>query len=75
MADDDEGFVCTCGQRLLDGIDPPQVTVEGETFPFRRTTDYVVCDNCGAVYRMTDLETRPRMRLLAQEIADLYREE
>lgn len=72
---DADGIHCTCGHKLIDHIDPPEVTVEGETFQFRRTTDFIVCDGCGTMYRVTELEHEPWIRLVAQELSDLSREE
>jgi hypothetical protein len=41
---------CTCGERLLDAIDERHVTIEGRTFPFRRTSDHLVCAACNTSY-------------------------
>jgi hypothetical protein len=45
-----DGILCACGARLLDAVDDRFVTVEGRTFPFRRTTDQLLCATCPAIY-------------------------
>lgn len=44
-----------CGEPLIDEIDVRTLTVEGEEIPFRRTSDYLVCSNCGAIRSITSL--------------------
>lgn len=46
---------CSCGEKLVDAIDPPEVQVGDERIPFRRTTDYLVCPACASMYRVTDI--------------------
>lgn len=48
---------CTCGAKLVDRIDPPEVQVGDDRIPFRRTTDYLVCPACASMHRVTDLGT------------------
>ncbi len=50
-----EALFCDCGARLADRFDGRNVTVDGQTFQFRRTTDYLACPSCGAFHRITDL--------------------
>jgi hypothetical protein len=39
----------TCGELLVQELTERSLTTaEGDTFPFRRTTDHVVCAHCGA---------------------------
>ena len=41
-------IVCDCGNRLVVDLDLIEVAIEEDArFPFRRTTDWVVCDDCG----------------------------
>ena len=45
----------SCGSPLVADVTPRAVvTVDGETVPFRRHTDHVMC-SCLASYRVTDL--------------------
>ncbi len=37
-----------CGQRLVDAIDEHRIVIRGRIHQFRRTTDHIVCENCGA---------------------------
>lgn len=56
MSDREHGDVrCTCGEKLVDGVEPPEVRVGDERIPFRRTTDYLVCPGCRSMYRVTDV--------------------
>ena len=43
-----------CGAALVEDLTPGAVTIEGESVPFRRHTDHVIC-SCLASYRVTDL--------------------
>ena len=54
-------LVCRCGATLLDDVSPEGVTpVGGAPIAFRRTTDFVACDSCHSVYRISDIqEGRP----------------
>jgi hypothetical protein len=70
----DRSVICTCGETLLEAIDPPAVTVDGERFPFRRTTDYIVCRACGATYQAAELEVGPGYHLVATELAAIARD-
>ncbi|MGH2785724.1 MAG: hypothetical protein ACRDJ1_10720 [Actinomycetota bacterium] len=50
-------LACRCGAPLLDQISREGVTpVGGEPIAFRRTTDFVVCDVCHSVYRISDIQ-------------------
>lgn len=44
-----------CGEPLIDELDVGTLTVEGEEIPFRRTSDYIACANCGAIRSITSL--------------------
>lgn len=45
-----------CGVSLLAGVSPGEViTVGGRRLGFRRTTDFIVCQRCLALYRVRDL--------------------
>lgn len=46
---------CSCGEKLVDAVAPPDVRVGDETIPFRRTTDFLVCLGCRSMYRVTDV--------------------
>lgn len=71
-----EAVRCTCGQMLVDDIDPPEVQVGEDRFRFRRTTDYVVCPACDAVHRITDLGgVAPSAREVVEELSDLSGDE
>jgi hypothetical protein len=47
--------ICSCGERLLDGLSETDVRVGDEEYRFARRTDHVVCDACGAVHRIGEL--------------------
>lgn len=48
MTEDDDRIRCpSCGQPLVDAADGRDITVGGRTFPFSRSTDYILCDSCG----------------------------
>ena len=48
---------CRCGAPLLDDLSAEGVTpVGGEPISFRRTTDFIACDVCHSVYRVSDLQ-------------------
>lgn len=48
MSEDDERIRCpSCGETLVDAADGRDITVNGRTFPFSRSTDYILCGNCG----------------------------
>jgi hypothetical protein len=50
-------LVCRCGATLLEDISSEGVTpVGGQPIAFRRTTDFVVCDVCHSVYRVSQLQ-------------------
>ncbi|MBW3619264.1 MAG: hypothetical protein KY461_03405 [Actinobacteria bacterium] len=46
---------CACGEKLVDEVDPPEVEVDGERIPFRRSTDFLACPACRSLYRVTDV--------------------
>lgn len=46
---------CQCGEKLVDAVDWPDVIVDDERIPFRRTTDFLVCLECRSTYRVTDV--------------------
>lgn len=54
-------LICRCGATLVEEITPQGVTpVGGRPIAFRRTTDFIACDECHSVYRVSDLqEGRP----------------
>lgn len=54
-----QAVYCTCGHPLADRFDGTDVTIGDQTFQFRRSTDYLVCDECGAFHRVTDLVDAP----------------
>lgn len=48
--------LCDCGAPLMDALSERGVaTVGADSFTFRRTTDWVACDACGAMHRMSDI--------------------
>jgi hypothetical protein len=48
--------LCRCGAPLLEAVDAEGVTpLGGEPIPFRRLTDYVLCERCHSVYRVDAL--------------------
>jgi hypothetical protein len=52
---------CNCGQLLLLSVDENTVTLpSGQEIPFRRTTDYVSCDQCFTNFAVGELRGRPR---------------
>lgn len=53
---DGEAIRCSCGAKLLDSVDGREVVVDGERFEFARATDYVICDSCGHLHRVNDLQ-------------------
>lgn len=46
---------CECGEPLVDDLDLGQVKVEDEEIEFRRASDYVACDACGAMRSVRSL--------------------
>jgi hypothetical protein len=54
-----EDLRCECGTQLVDLVDPPDIEVGERRFPFRRTTDHVVCPACRLSYRVVDLADGP----------------
>lgn len=46
---------CVCGEKLVDAFEPPEVAVGDHRFPFRRTTDHLICPVCRRSYRVTEL--------------------
>lgn len=49
-------LVCACGTVLLESVGPDSITtLDGQEIPFRRTTDYVICDVCDASFRVDQL--------------------
>ena len=70
-----EALFCDCGERLADQFDGRNVTVDGQTFQFRRTTDYLACSACGAFHRITDLTGATPLETddEDQALADLHR--
>jgi hypothetical protein len=44
-----------CDERLLDRLDAHTVTIAGRRYRFRRGSDHIVCDACGAVHRIVAL--------------------
>ncbi|MGH2688785.1 MAG: hypothetical protein ACRDKW_08265 [Actinomycetota bacterium] len=51
---------CNCGQLLLLSVEENTVTLPtGLEIPFRRTTDYVSCDQCFSSYAVTELRGHP----------------
>ena len=46
---------CTCGEKLVDAVAPPEVVVGDDAIPFRRSTDFLVCPECRSMYRVTDI--------------------
>lgn len=44
-----------CQEALADGYDGEFLWLDGESFCFRRTTDWLLCDSCGAMHRVTDI--------------------
>ena len=46
---------CECGVEILNLDEDGRVLVGGEALAFRRTTDHVVCSNCGRQHRVVDL--------------------
>jgi hypothetical protein len=50
---------CDCGQLLLLAVDENTVVLpSGEEIPFRRTTDYVSCDQCLRSFPIAELRKR-----------------
>ena len=49
MSDDEveERQLCDCGEPLVEDADGRLVTIGELTFPFSRSTDFVMCENCG----------------------------
>lgn len=46
---------CDCGWLLIDGLEDTAITVGACRFPWRRSTDYVLCPACGASHRVADV--------------------
>lgn len=44
---DDERRMCECGEPLVEDADGRLVTIGERSFPFSRSTDYVLCESCG----------------------------
>lgn len=51
---------CACGAVLADAIDGETVVVGGRRRPFRRGTDFLACEACGAIHRAEDVRARLR---------------
>lgn len=49
---------CDCGTKLLDDITVDKVTVRGQTYFFRRKSDYLVCGTCGRVWPAREIRKR-----------------
>jgi hypothetical protein len=50
---------CDCGQLLLLAVEDNTVVLpSGEKIPFRRTTDYVSCDQCLRSFPIAELRKR-----------------
>lgn len=47
-----------CGEPLIEELDVGTLTLEGEEIAFRRTSDYIVCSNCGAIRSITSLRAQ-----------------
>jgi hypothetical protein len=39
--------VCECGDRLVEVLGDTYIVLDDEQVPFRRRTDYLLCDSCG----------------------------
>lgn len=46
---------CECGEPLVEDLDVAQVKVEDEEITFRRGSDYIACDACGAMRSVRSL--------------------
>ena len=46
---------CSCGAVLIESIDAEDVQVGDEEFRFARSTDYIACEECGFLHKVTDL--------------------
>lgn len=40
--------VCACGRELVDVLGDTYIVLDDHRFPYRRRTDYLLCDGCGA---------------------------
>ncbi|MDX1620384.1 MAG: hypothetical protein R3320_05300 [Nitriliruptorales bacterium] len=47
MTDTEDRKLCECGEPLVEDADGRLVTIGDLTFPFSRSTDYVLCQTCG----------------------------
>jgi hypothetical protein len=57
-----EPVVCGCGDRLVEVLGDTYIVLEDEQLPFRRRTDYLLCDTCGASYPVQVLRALCRVR-------------
>lgn len=48
---------CSCGATLLDEVDGREVVIGDDRFQFARTTDFIACESCGHLHRVTDLKS------------------
>ena len=57
-----EPIMCECGAVLVEGItDAGVIPVGGgDVIPFRRDTDYVLCEQCLRTYNVRDLIARAK---------------
>ncbi len=46
---------CECGEPFVEDLDVAQVKVEDDEIVFRRSSDYVACDACGAMRSVRSL--------------------
>jgi len=74
----DRRIFCSCGEVLVEEVTDAGVRPPGadEVFPFRRTTDYVVCAACMLAYDVRSLMARSKdVEVIAglERLADLQR--
>jgi hypothetical protein len=51
---------CECGEELAQALGETFVMVDDHRVPFRRRTDYLLCDACGASYPVRVLRALSR---------------
>ncbi len=49
---------CDCGETIADRVTADTVTVNGDTYRFRRATDYLLCTGCGRAFPADELRER-----------------
>lgn len=58
-ASEGEPKLCTCGEPLVEDADGRHVTIGERTFPFSRSTDFVMCERCGDQIPVERLHPEP----------------